>query len=112
METHDKINFLSSAQSIAISPNDYRYFMELKEKEASKGISLDNEPLAPEPFFKGHTDQIYLYRTHILKAYKMTENRNGWGWDKYRFTDNDFLKTASDEEFFSELEDFVKEHEL
>lgn len=100
---------------------DVVYIMVTKEfydtaQEYKKGdtrrANFGDEPLDVIPFQITDADRIYSYRCHILKAYGMTENRNGWGWDKYSFTDNDFIKTLSDNDFFEQLEDFTQTHNL
>lgn len=103
-------NAIMGLKSCVISPLDYVELLERRLDDAP--VSLGEEPLDVIPFQITDADRIYSYRCHILKAYDFAENRRGWTFKGDTFCDNDFLKTASDNDFFEQLDDLLLTHNL
>jgi len=105
--------YLDDAVYIMVTKESYDLLQKYKEEELkSNPAHFGDEPLASEPFYNGMEHRIYAHRVHLLKAYKLKEDRNGWILGDDEFCDNDFIKTASDNDFFEQLFDLLATHNL
>lgn len=114
MPSTETQNAILSMKECVISPHDFIYFLKLKEETDLKArFEIERDELIEvEPHHHGMPDIIINYRKHLLMALDFYEERGYWFSIERAIElsnmSNEFISTASENEFFEAIEEFIK----